>query len=137
MASWQNQAQPALQRETRQTTWGEPSVIVTNVNRCLQHYRYLAPDEAYAVEGAKFVETLSDRGLTWYSPDRYLTRRDARAYLALPRTPTHRLGPFPEDELPPFVVQLQRVDPAFGQHGGGWEAATDQPHFMPTSTPLG
>lgn len=109
----------------------------TNVPRCLQHYRYLAPDEAYAVDAAKFVESLGSLGLTWYSPGRYLTRKEARAYLSLPRIPTHRLGPFPEDELPPFVIPLRRVDPAFGQHGGGWEAATDEAHFVPASVPLG
>jgi hypothetical protein len=109
----------------------------TGAPRWLLHYRYLGPHEAYAVESAKFVETLSDRGRTWYSPDRYTTRRDARAYLSLPHLPTHRLGPFPEDELPPFTVPLRRVEPAFGQPGGGWEAATDEPHYMPTSAPLG
>jgi hypothetical protein len=95
-----------------------------------QYYRYLGPAEAHAVQTSKIIITLSGTGRTWYTPDRYLTRSDAKRYLALPTIPSHRVGPYPEDELPNWVVTLQRVQPAFGEPGGGWEAATDDPLYL-------
>jgi hypothetical protein len=99
-------------------------------------YRYLAPDEAFAVTSANLVQTLNLTNRTWYSPDRYRSRSDARRYLALPRTPTHRVGPFPEDELPTWSVPLRRVAPANAQPGGGWESATDDPVYLFEIAPL-
>ena len=103
----------------------------------LQYYRYVGPAEAYAVETTRIVMTLSGLGITWYTPDRYLSRIDAQRFLALPGVSTHRLGPYPEDELPPFTVGLRRVQPNFGQPGGGWEAATERPVFVFGVAPLG
>jgi hypothetical protein len=94
-------------------------------SRWLQYYRYVRPEEAYAVQTTDIIATLSRSGRTWFTPDRYATRDDARRRLALPDVPTHRVGPYPEDELPRFNILLRRVQPAFGQPGGGWEAATD------------
>lgn len=99
-------------------------------------YRYLAPDEAFAVTTANFVQTLNLSRQTWYSPDRYDRRSEALAFLALRRTPTHRVGPFPEDELPAWAIPLRRVAPAFGQPGGGLEAATGDPVYLFEVAPL-
>ena len=96
----------------------------------LLYYRYVGPGEAYAVQTTDTIATLSGTGRTWYSPDRYSTRLEAQTFLALPRVPTHRVGPYPDDELPRFAVGLRRVQPAFGQPGGGWEAAADAPTYV-------
>jgi hypothetical protein len=48
----------------------------------------------------------------------------------MPRLPTHRVGPYPEDELPPWSVPLRRAMPSFGHPGGGWEAATDDAAYV-------
>lgn len=101
-----------------------------------QFYRYLGPAEAYAVQTSKIIMTLSGTGRTWYTPDRYLTRSDAKRYLALPTLPSHRAGPYPEDELPVWAVTLQPVQPAFGEPGGGWEAATDGSLYIFDVAPL-
>ena len=104
--------------------------------RQLMFYRYVGPDEAWAIESSKIVMTLSGTGRTWYAPIRYDKRSDAKRFLALPRTPSHRVGPYPEDELPAWVIVLRRVMPAFGEPGGGWEAATDDPAFVFAVAPL-
>lgn len=104
--------------------------------RWTQYYRYVGPAEAYATETSNIIRTLSQTGRTWYSPDRYLTRADALRFLALPAVPTHRVGPYPEDELPPWVIRRRRVAPAFGQPGGGWEAATDDSAYVFAVSPL-
>ena len=105
-------------------------------SRTLSFYRYVGPAEAYAVQASKIITTLSSTGRTWYTPDRHLTRSEAKRYLALPATPTHRVGPYPEDELPPWIIPLQRVQPAVGEPGGGWEAATDDPLYIFDVAPL-
>lgn len=93
----------------------------------VQFYRYVGATEALAIEGSKVVATLSARTTrTWFTPDRYLTRLQAKAMLAMPLVPTHRTGPYPEDELPRLGVPLQQVQPAWGEPGGGWETAVDQ-----------
>ena len=104
--------------------------------RWLKYYRYATPAEAYAVETSNIIETFSTTGRTWYTPDRYATRDEARAYLALPGVPSHRVGPYPEDELPDWVVPLRRVQPSFGQPGGGWEAACDEAAYTFGVLPL-
>lgn len=95
-----------------------------------QYYRYVGPAEAYAVESTRIVQSLSGIGITWWMPDRYATRADAKRFLALPALPTHRVGPVPEDELPVFTVQAQRVQPNFGEPGGGWEVAVVRPTYL-------
>lgn len=104
--------------------------ITSPAPRWLQYYRYVGPGEAYAVETSDIIATLSGTGRTWYSPNRYEKRSDAKRFLAMPAMPTHRVGPYPEDELPPFSVPLRRVQPAFGEPGGGWEAATDEVAYV-------
>jgi hypothetical protein len=95
-----------------------------------QFYRYVGAAEAYAVQTSRIIMALSGTARTWYTPDRYLTRSDAMQFLALPSVPSHRVGPYPEDELPPFVIPLRQVQPSFGQPGGGWEAAADEPAYV-------
>src|SRR5688572_27930302 len=104
--------------------------------RWLQYYRYVGPAEAYAVETSKVVMTFSATGRTWFTPDRYATRDEARMLLAMPAIPSHRVGPYPEDELPQWAVPLRRVQPSFGQPGGGWEAATDEAAYVFGVLPL-
>ena len=104
--------------------------------RWLQFYRYVGPAEAYAVETSRIVATFSPTARTWYTPDRYATRVDAQVFLAMPGVPSHRVGPYPEDELPHWTVPLRRVAPSFGQPGGGWEAATDDSAFVFGILPL-
>jgi hypothetical protein len=104
--------------------------------RWLQYYRYVTPAEAYAVATAHIIATFSPTGRTWYTPDRYATRDEARTRLALPVVPSHRVGPYPEDELPNWVIPLRRVAPNFGQPGGGWEAATDDAAYTFGVLPL-
>lgn len=104
--------------------------------RWLKYYRYVSPAEAYAVETSNVIMTFSNTGRTWYTPDRYSTRDEARAQLALPAVPSHRVGPYPEDELPNWVVALSRAAPNFGQPGGGWEAATDEAAYVFGVLPL-
>lgn len=105
-------------------------------SRVLHLYRHVGPAEAYAVQTSKIVMTFSGAGRTWFTPDRYLTRSDAKSFLALPAVPSHRVGPYPEDELPGWSIALQRVQPAFGEPGGGWEAATDYPMYLFEIAPL-
>lgn len=109
---------------------------VLQQSRVRQFYRYVGAAEAYAVQTSRIVMTLSGTGLTWYSPERYLIRSDAQRLLALPAVPSHRVGPYPEDELPPWTVPLRRVYPNFGQPGGGWEAATDTAAYVFEVAPL-
>jgi hypothetical protein len=104
--------------------------------RWLKYYRYVTPSEAYAVETSNIIMTFSNTGRTWYTPDRYSTRDDARTYLALPSLPSHRVGPYPEDELPTWVIPLRRVQPNFGYPGGGWEVATDDAVYVFGVSPL-
>jgi len=66
----------------------------------------------------------------WYTPDRYETVQDAQEFLALPLQPTHRVGPISEDSLPHLVIALRRVQPNFGQPGGGWEIAVGAPVYL-------
>jgi hypothetical protein len=88
------------------------------------------------VQTSNIIMTFSTTGRTWYTPDRYATRDEARRLLALPGVPSHRVGPYPEDELPAWAVPLQRVQPNFGQPGGGWEAATDEAAYVFGVLPL-
>jgi len=104
--------------------------------RWIKYYRYVTPAEAYAVETTNIIMTFGNTGRTWYTPDRYSTRAEARSYLALPAVPSHRVGPYPEDELPNWAVPLGRVKPNFGQPGGGWEAATDEVTYVFGVLPL-
>ena len=104
--------------------------------RHISFYRYVSAAEAYAIETNRIVQSTGDTGLTWYSPDRYHSRSEAKRFLALPVTPTHRVGPYPEDELPPWSTPLEQVEPAFGEPGGGWQAATDKPLYLFEVSPL-
>lgn len=63
---------------------------------------------------------------TWYAPTRYDDPVDAQQELALPAPvlPIYRIGPFPENAIQNLTVGPRRVQPAFGQPGGGIEIAT-------------
>ena len=107
-----------------------------NKPRARQFYRYVGAAEAYAVQTSRIIMTFSGIGRTWYTPTRYVTRSQAKQFLALPAIPSHRVGPYPEDELPHMAIPLRRVPPNFGEPGGGWEAATDEPAYLFEISPL-
>ena len=69
---------------------------------------------------------------TWYSPTRYDDPVDAQQYLALPAPilPIYRIGPIPENAVQTLTVGPRRVQPAFGQPGGGIEIATRTPLWL-------
>lgn len=68
---------------------------------------------------------------TWYTPTRYDDPVTASDQLALPSPPSHRIGPIPADEMPTFDIGLRTVAPAFGKPGGGIEARTRSPVWLP------
>lgn len=91
-------------------------------------YRYVGSAEAFGIATTGIVQSLGP--ITWYTPNRYATRITAKRYLALPALPTHRVGPVPEDEMPVFTSQLRRVQPGYGEPGGGWEAGATSPLYL-------
>jgi|SRR5271157_967018 len=61
---------------------------------------------------------------TWYTPARYDDPFLAQQELALPAPILYRIGPFPENAIQNLTVGPRRIQPAFGQPGGGIEIAT-------------
>ena len=94
-----------------------------------EFYRYLSnPSEIDQLRNEKKIQSLIEgqpnpQG-TWYTPTRYEYSADAEAELALPYTPTHRIGPVGADMMPDFDIPLRSVAPANQQPGGGVEART-------------
>jgi hypothetical protein len=69
---------------------------------------------------------------TWYTPTRYDDPFVAQRELALPSpmVPEYRVGPIPENLMPPLTIAPRRVAPAFGHPGGGVEIATRSPVWL-------
>lgn len=94
-------------------------------------YRYADDVEAALVYENRRIESGPNQTCKWYSPDRYESGADARRFLSLSYTPTHRIGPIPADDLPDFDhTDLQGVLPNFGQPGGGLQAATTKTFYL-------
>ena len=97
----------------------------------LSYYRYTDDFEAGLIQQDGRIDRAPHQSCKWYSPNRFESGEEARRYLALAYTPTHRIGPIPEDELPDLDhATLRPVAPNFGQPGGGLEAATTQPYYL-------
>ncbi|MEI7867797.1 MAG: hypothetical protein WCI11_07880 [Candidatus Methylumidiphilus sp.] len=69
---------------------------------------------------------------TWFSPSRYDNPLAAQQQLALPAPilPIYRVGPIPEAAIENLTIGPRRVQPAFGQPGGGLEIATKSPVWL-------
>lgn len=91
----------------------------------VEFYRYIDDFEAALIIRTKKLEGRG--GVTWYTPGMHDLADDAQKYLAMSYRPTHRVGPIPADEMPPFDIPLRPVAPANNQSGGGVEARTDKP----------
>jgi hypothetical protein len=97
----------------------------------VQFYRYTDDFEAILIDRTGIIQPAPGQQCKWYTPNRYDTGDEAQRYLALTYKPTYRIGPISDADLPPFdYASLKVVDIAFGQPGGGLEAATTQPAFL-------
>ncbi len=103
----------------------------------LLFYRYCDAIEAAMIAASRTINRAPHQVCKYFTPDLYHTGANAQQFLALPYTPTHRVGPIPLDEMPDFdYVILQVVAPAFGQPGGGLEVATTIPLYLFSITPI-
>ena len=96
-------------------------------------YRYLSSSQeiSQVIDERKVQSTNSStQYATWYCPTRSDSDSMAEQEVALPRPPTHRIGPIPNDQMPQFDIGLRPVSPAFGQPGGGVEARTAAPVWL-------
>lgn len=95
-------------------------------------YRYLCDvTEVNQIKRERKIQTRNPALVTWYSPTRYEDPDQAKRELALFTRPTHRLGPMPGDAMPTFRIGLRPVAPANGEPGGGIEACTEEPVYLP------
>ena len=103
----------------------------------LAFYRYTDDNEAAIIQQQGRIERALHQTCKWYTPNRFESGEEAQRYLALAYTPTYRIGPIPEDELPDFDhASLRLVAPNFVMPGGALEAATTQSFYLFTVTPL-
>jgi hypothetical protein len=97
------------------------------------YYRYFSyPDEIAQWQQHRLIHSTNPfrSRQTWYTTTRYEDPAQAQRLLALQSTPTHRVGPIPEDEMPEFdICGLRRVEPAHG-FPGGMEVCTTKPVFI-------
>lgn len=97
------------------------------------YYRYISDvqERNQLVDERKVQSTnVTTQYETWYSPERYDDPDVAQQRLALPRPPIYRIGPIPENMIHPLTIGPHRVDPKFGQPGGGIEIATREPVWL-------
>jgi hypothetical protein len=91
------------------------------------YYRYISnPAELKQIIDERKVRSLNRQTnyLTWYTPTRYVDVHQAQQELAMPDTPTYRVGPIAETQLGTLHTPLRLSQPAHGCPGGGLEAAT-------------
>ena len=88
----------------------------------LTFYRYVHhSDEVDQLRKERRIRTTNPKALgTWFTTGRYDDPLVAQRRLALSQPPTHRIGPIPEDQMPPFTP-LRTVAPAGPHPGGGDE----------------
>jgi hypothetical protein len=99
------------------------------------YYRYISDisERNQLVTERKILSMNATTGYeTWYTPMRYDNLSIAQRELALPAAvmPIYRVGPVPENLIPPLTVGPRRVSPAFGHPGGGIEIATTDPVWL-------
>jgi hypothetical protein len=103
----------------------------------LTFYRYTDDYEAAIIQEQARIDRAPHQTCKWYSPNRFESGVEAQRYLALGYTPTHRIGPVPQDEMPDFDhAALRLTGPNFGEPGGALEAATTQPLYLFTTTAI-
>lgn len=97
-----------------------------------EFYRYIsADDEVDESRAERKIESVSDRSpFTWYTPTRYSDHGKAKEELAMPNEPHARAGPVTEQKLPRIVEGPQRVQPSFGEPGGGIEVKVRSPVWL-------
>jgi len=91
------------------------------------YYRYVSnPAEVEQILDERKIQSLNPASnyLTWYTPTRYGDINLAQQELAMPYTPSHRVGPIPDMYVVSMPVPVRRADPAYGFPGGGFEMAT-------------
>lgn len=94
-------------------------------------YRYTDDYEANLIRQSRQIAPAPGQRTKWYTTDLYLSGADAKEYLSMRFTPTHRIGPIPADELPDLdSPSLRVVARKFGNHDGGLEAATSESVYL-------
>src|SRR5206468_4389502 len=93
------------------------------------YYRYITNiiERNQLVAERKVLSSNAGTGYeTWYTPARYDDPVIAQQELALPAPilPLYRIGPIPQNAIQNLTVGPRRIQPAFGQPGGGIEIAT-------------
>ena len=100
-----------------------------------QYYRYITDvierNQLVAERKVLSINTSTSHE-TWYTPTRYDDPILAQQELALPAPflPLYRIGPIPENAIQNLSVGPRRIQPAFGQPGGGVEIATRSPVWL-------
>lgn len=94
-------------------------------------YRYTDDNEARFIRQNGCIKPGPSQLSKWFTPDRYETGTEAQTFLAMAYTPTHRIGPIPELEMPDFDhTSLRIVGAANSQPGGGLEVATTHIYYL-------
>lgn len=99
------------------------------------YYRYIVEvmerNQLIAERKVLSINSVS-RYVTWYTPTRYDDPLVAQRELALPSSiiPMYRVGPIPENLMPPLSTGPRRIAPAFGHPGGGLEVSTNEPVWL-------
>jgi hypothetical protein len=91
------------------------------------YYRYVSnPPEVKQILDERKIQSVNPatNSLTWYTTTRYREVDVAQQELAMPYTPTHRIGPIPNTYVVSLDVPLRLAAPAYGFPGGGIEMAT-------------
>lgn len=89
-------------------------------------YRYVGQEEMDSIIRTGIIQSKSPH--TFYTRDYYTSGSEAQRRLSMVSRPKYRVGPIPERIMPFFDAAPEgRVQPAFGQRGGGQECATTQP----------
>ena len=99
----------------------------------LTFYRYIShPDEVKQVLEERRLQSMNPRTgrATWYTAVRYDNPLVAQRELALDRVPSHRIGPIPADQMPPFDIGPRDTAPLGDRPGGGLEARTKWPVWL-------
>ena len=99
----------------------------------LTFYRYIShSDEVSQVQQERRIQSTNPRTgrATWYTTARYDDPLVAQRELALDRAPTHRVGPIPADQMPPFDRGPRDAATLGGRPGGALEVRTTFPVWL-------
>jgi hypothetical protein len=99
------------------------------------YYRYISDvrERNQIVSERKILSGNASTGNEkWYTPTRYDDPVVAQQELALPAPiqPIYRVGPIPENAVHNLTAGPRRIQPAFGQPGGGIKIATRTPLWL-------